>query len=256
MRRAYFCSDPKEGPVLVTSFSDGLSTSRLDLDDTITAEGNVAPMACGPHQKRAPPPGRCGWTPVALEKWRYLEYLNRAIPSTSLILAKEPSGCIFYSTCYCLYYYFSRLSHGCRWSLFFFCYKQYMANLQTEVTSSAPAPAQSSTPAPVHHPQMMARSCALPQVVQAGTSPRSQLLPSNFQLLGASRGDVLGAGCPLVFSLGFKATPVEESVPYRFPLLSSQPSGQRNICYLVTDPCGGHSGILPAELAILPETLL
>lgn len=139
---------------------------------------------------------------------------------------------------------------------FFFCYKQYIANLQTEVTSSAPAPAQSSTPALVHHPQMMARSCALPQVVQAGTSPRSQLLPSNFQLLGASRGDVLGAGCPLVFSLGFKATPVEESMPYRFPPLSSQLSGQRNICYLVTDPCGGHSGILPAELAILPETLL
>lgn len=48
---------------------------------------------------------------------------------------------------------------------FFFCYKQYMANLQTEMTSSAPAPAQGSTAALVHHPQTTARPCTLPQVV-------------------------------------------------------------------------------------------
>ena len=141
----------------------------------------------------------------------------------------------------------------------FFCYKQYMANLQTEVASSAPAPAQGSTPALVHHPRMMARSYGLPQVAQASARPRSQLLPSTFQLFGACRGDVLGAGCQLVFSFGFQATSEEESVPYQFPLLSSQPSGQRNVCYFVTDPCGGCSDILAActvELAILPETLL
>ena len=142
---------------------------------------------------------------------------------------------------------------------FFFCYKQYMPNSQTEMTSSAAAPAQGSTPALVHHPQTMARPCALPQVVQASTSPTPSGYPATSSSLEHPEVMCWGAGCQLVFSLGFKATLAEESVPYQFPLLSSQPSEQGNICYFVTDPCGGRSGILPtctAELAILPEILL
>lgn len=108
------------------------------------------------------------------------------------------------------------------------------------------------------HPQMMPRPCALPR-----WSRRALRLPqwptNTSQLLGAPQGDVLGAGCRFVFSLGFKATLEKEIVPYRSPPLSSQPSGQRNICYFVTVPCRGCLGILSArmvELAVLPETLL
>lgn len=110
------------------------------------------------------------------------------------------------------------------------------------------------TPAPTDDAQTLCPS----QVVQEGASP-PQWPTNTSQLLGAPQGDVLGAGCRFVFSLGFKATLEKEIVPYRSPPLSSQPSGQRNICYFVTVPCRGCLGILSArmvELAVLPETLL
>lgn len=109
------------------------------------------------------------------------------------------------------------------------------------------------------HPRMMPRPCTLSRWSRRALR-LPQLPPSTSRLLRAPRGDVLGgAGCQFVFSLGFKATLEKESVPYQSPPLSSQPSGQRNICYFVTVPCGGWSGILSArmvELAVLPETLL
>lgn len=184
-----------------------------------------------------------------------LDFLNRAI-SPALILIGETSWVIFYSSCHWLYYYnFSRLSHGCssHWGFFL-----AINNLWQICKLRCPPLHQGSPPAQIHHPQMAVRPWTLPQVVQANTSPHSQLLPSNFQSFG-SQADVLGTWLPINLPFRFKATLGRGSIPYQFSLVAVLETIQVKkhllFCNRSLWRLFKHPTCCTAELAILPETL-
>lgn len=86
---------PKKGPLLVANFSNVLSTSRGDIDDTVTAESDVVPAACGTRQERAPPPGGCGWRPVSPWKTEVLGISTEQFPLPLSPLRRNQLGAYF-----------------------------------------------------------------------------------------------------------------------------------------------------------------
>lgn len=136
----------------------------------------------------------------------------------------------------------------------FFCYKQSIANLQTEMSSSVPAHTQGSPPAQLHHPQTTVRPCTLPQVVQSNT-----LLRSNLQLFGASQGDVLGTWLPICLLFRVQGYPGEgEHATSIFSAVLATIQVKKHLLFCdrsLWRPFK-HPTCCTAELAILPETLL